>query len=73
MDISQDGKHIATGGFYKSAHIMDIDAINNTSLKCKFDLDGSRRDKVVGRTSHYETFTGPNYKEKKLPAPVQRK
>ena len=52
---------MVTGGFYKSGHIIDIDATVNTSVTCKFDLDGSRRDRQVGKTKIYS-------KEKKLVA-----
>ena len=35
--VSPDGKHIATGAYNKSGHIIDINATMNTSITCNFD------------------------------------
>jgi hypothetical protein len=34
--LSPDGKHIVTGGYNKTAHVVDINATMNTSLECNF-------------------------------------
>jgi WD40 repeat protein len=40
-DVTQDGKHIATGGYNKSAHVLDINTTCNTVIPCTF---GAPRD-----------------------------
>ena len=35
-DVSPDGRHIATGAYNKSGHVMDINATTNTSIMCVF-------------------------------------
>ena len=36
-NVTPDGKHIATGAYNKSGHIIDINANTNTSITCNFD------------------------------------
>jgi len=35
MSVSQDGKHLVTGGYDKSAHVMDTNATTNQQVVCK--------------------------------------
>ena len=37
VDVSPDGKHIATGAYNKSGHVMDLHHTSNTSIVCKFN------------------------------------
>lgn len=37
LDVSPDGKYIATGAYNKSGHVMDLNATSNQSVVCKFD------------------------------------
>jgi uncharacterized protein YuzE len=37
LEVSPDGKHMATGAYNKSAHVIDINATTNSSIVCKFD------------------------------------
>ena len=41
LDISPDGKHMATGGYNKSGHVLDISATSNTVVNTQF---GAERD-----------------------------
>ena len=50
LEVSPDGKHMATGAYNKSAHIMDINATSNTSIVCKFDQP---RNQNVGSLKVY--------------------
>jgi WD40 repeat protein len=36
LDVTPDGKHMATGGYNKSAHVMDINTTSNTVIACNF-------------------------------------
>lgn len=35
LNISQDGKHMITGGYDKSAHLVDTGANTNCQVTCK--------------------------------------
>ena len=35
--MSPDGKHMVTGGYNKSAHVIDTSATSNTVVQCKFN------------------------------------
>jgi hypothetical protein len=37
LDVSPDGKRIATGAYNKSGHVMDLNFTANSSICCKFD------------------------------------
>ncbi len=37
LDVSPDGKRIATGAYNKSGHVMDLNCTANSSVCCKFD------------------------------------
>lgn len=39
MDISPDSKYIATGGYDRSGHVMDINASSNQVIKTRFGAD----------------------------------
>ena len=39
MDISPDCKYIATGGYDRSGHVMDINASSNQVVKTRFGAD----------------------------------
>lgn len=41
LDVTPDGRHIATGGYNRSAHVIDINATTNAVVTCKF---GEKRD-----------------------------
>ena len=59
LDVSPDGKHIATGGYNRSGHVMDLNATTNTTLSCTFRAD---RDAVAGKLKVYgknKKFTSP--------------
>ena len=51
VDVSPDGKHIATGGYNKQGHVIDMNATTNTTITCNF---GARRDAQVGKLKNYE-------------------
>lgn len=36
IDVTPDGKHIATGGYNKSGHVIDINSTSNTVISCNF-------------------------------------
>ena len=36
LDVTPDGKHIATGGYNRSGHVIDINATSNSSIACQF-------------------------------------
>ena len=36
VDVSPDGKHIATGAYNKSGHVMDLNFTENRQIACKF-------------------------------------
>ena len=47
LDVSPDGKHMVTGGYNKSAHIIDMSATSNTVVQCKFsEKRGSNAGKL---------------------------
>ena len=48
--MTPDGKHIATGGYNKSAHVIDINATSNTVVPCNF---GAPRDQTAGKLKVY--------------------
>lgn len=54
MDVTPDGKHIATGGYNKSAHVIDINATTNTVVPCNF---GASRDSTAGKLKVYNKNT----------------
>ncbi len=35
LKVSHDGKYIATGGYDKTAHVIDISATTNCAIQCK--------------------------------------
>jgi hypothetical protein len=37
LDVSPDGKHIATGAYNRSGHVLDLNATSNTAIVTKFD------------------------------------
>ena len=41
MAVSQDGKHLATGGYDKSARVLDINATSNQAVVCKHNTKRS--------------------------------
>ena len=61
MDLTPSGKHLATGGYNKSCHVMDIHATTNQQIVCTFDEISSRS---VGVTRNYK----PNKRLEKLGA-----
>lgn len=50
LDVTPDGKHMATGGYNKSAHVMDINTTSNTVVPCTF---GAARDQPAGKLKVY--------------------
>ena len=50
VDVTPDGKHLATGGYNKSAHVIDINATSNTVVPCHF---GAARDSPAGKLKIY--------------------
>lgn len=36
VDVSPDGKHIATGAYNKSGHVMDVNFTENRAINCRF-------------------------------------
>lgn len=36
VDVSPDGKHVATGAYNRSGHVMDLHHTTNTAISCKF-------------------------------------
>jgi hypothetical protein len=48
--LSPDGKHIVTGGYNKTAHVIDTNATMNTSIECKFNPESGHK---TGQTSLY--------------------
>jgi len=37
MNVSPDGRHLVTGGYNKSAHVIDIAATTNTVVQCNYN------------------------------------
>jgi len=37
LEVTPDGKHIATGGYMKSGHVIDINGTSNSTVTCVFD------------------------------------
>lgn len=50
LDVTPDGKHMATGGYNKSAHVIDINTTSNTVIPCNF---GAPRDQAAGKLKVY--------------------
>lgn len=50
IDVTPDGKHLATGGYNKSGHVIDINATSNTVVPCIF---GAPRDQAAGKLKVY--------------------
>lgn len=50
LDVTPDGKHMATGGYNRSAHVIDINATSNTVVPCNF---GAPRDQAAGKLKVY--------------------
>ena len=50
IDLSPDGKHIATGGYNRSGHVLDINTTTNTVIKTVFGAD---RDSKAGKLRVY--------------------
>jgi len=48
--VSPDGRYLATGGYNKSCHVMDVNATMNQAIVCKY---GQRRDATVGSLKVY--------------------
>ena len=49
-DVSPDGKHIATGAYNKSGHVMDVNFTENRAINCRFKQS---RDTPVGSLKVY--------------------
>ena len=56
MDVSNDGKYIATGGYDRSGHILDVNASSNTVVKTKF---GAERNTSAGLLKIYDKQKKP--------------
>lgn len=50
IDVTPDGKHMATGGYNKSAHVVDINSTSNIVVPCNF---GAARDSPAGKLKVY--------------------
>ena len=50
LDVTPDGKHMATGGYNRSAHVIDVNATSNTIVTCNF---GAARDQAAGKLKVY--------------------
>ena len=50
LDMSPDGKHMATGGYNKSGHVLDANATTNTVISTQF---GAERDSPAGKLRVY--------------------
>lgn len=50
LSVSPDGRYLATGGYNKSCHVMDVNATMNQAIVCKY---GQRRDTTVGSLKVY--------------------
>ena len=50
VDVSPDGKHIATGAYNKSGHVMDVNFTENRAINCRFKQN---RDTPVGSLKVY--------------------
>ena len=50
LDVSPDGKHLATGGYNRSGHVMDINTTTNTAIPCVFRAE---RDSIAGKLKVY--------------------
>ena len=50
LDVTPDGKHLATGCYNRSGHVIDLNATTNTSIYCKFK---SERDAIAGKLMVY--------------------
>lgn len=37
LDVSPDGKQIATGAYNRSGHVMDLNCTANSAIACQFD------------------------------------
>jgi len=48
--LSPDGKHLVTGGYNKTAHVVDTNATMNTGIECNF-MTGS--GVKAGQTKNY--------------------
>ena len=64
LDVSPDGKYFSTGGYNRSAHVIDIQATTNTTVNCNFKAE---RDQPAGKLKVYsknKKITGPPSSEK---------
>jgi serine/threonine-protein phosphatase 2A regulatory subunit B len=52
LDVSPDGKHVATGSYNKSGHVQDIHATTSTSIVCKFN---EQKDQSVGTLKVFDS------------------
>ena len=50
LDVSPDGKYLATGGYNKSGHVIDTSATTNTVVNTVFGAD---RDSTAGKLRIY--------------------
>ena len=50
LDVSPDGKYMATGGYNKSGHVLDCNATTNTVVNTVFGAD---RDSQAGKLRVY--------------------
>ena len=50
IKCSPDGKHIATGGYNRAGHVLDINATTNQTIVCQFKQE---RDAVSGKLRVY--------------------
>lgn len=50
LDVSPDQQYVVTGGYNKSAHIIDVNGTNNVTVALSFDAS---RGKVLGKPRKY--------------------
>lgn len=50
IHASPDGKHIATGGYNRAGHVMDINATSNQTINCQFRAE---RDSAASKLKVY--------------------
>ena len=51
VDVSPDGKYLASGAYNKSGHVMDINFTQNQAINCRFN---ETRDASVGTLKVYD-------------------
>jgi hypothetical protein len=72
MDVSPDNGYMVTGGYNKSAHVIDIGLGSNNTIETKFDM---KRGKAAAKPRKYgatkkipalEGAAAPDFKKKVL-------